>query len=158
MSAPTVLERLAGWWGQRHKATLRIVLSDYVLNGASSALGMFLVATIVYAFLGREAAAVANVGVIATLAPDLVAPRRGKLAQMVVCPLIGVPLFAVVLALDGQSLALGLFLVPATFFVFLAMAWGKRGAPIAIGVMLAVVFAMSLPPPEGSHQVLQRAF
>ena len=158
MSAPTVLERLAGWWGQRHKATLRIVLSDYVLNGASSALGMFLVATIVYAFLGREAAAVANVGVIATLAPDLVAPRRGKLAQMVVCPLIGVPLFAVVLALDGQSLALGLFLVPATFFVFLAMAWGKRGAPIAIGVMLAVVFAMSLPPPEGSHQVLLRTF
>ena len=76
MSAPTVLERLAGWWGQRHKATLRIVLSDYVLNGASSALGMFLVATIVYAFLGREAAAVANVGVIATLRP-IWWPRAG---------------------------------------------------------------------------------
>ena len=76
MSVATLSGRLVRWLIQRHKTALRTVLSDYVLNGASSALGMFLVATIVYAFLGAEAAAVANVGVIATLRP-IWWPRAG---------------------------------------------------------------------------------
>lgn len=148
---------LTRWLGaERRRRWLRVALSHYVLNGASCALGMFLVTALIHASLGEQAAAVATVGVIGALAPDLVGPRRGKLAQMVVEPLISLPLFWAVQRLHGHELALGLFLVPATFAVFLAMAWGKRGAPIAIGVMLAVVFSMSTPVATSADEAMWR--
>ena len=118
------------WLGaERRRRWLRVALSHYVLNGASCALGLFLVSGFMHAAFGAEAAAVATVGVIAALAADMVGPRRGKLAHMVVEPLIGVPLFWAVQRLHGHPFELGLLLVPATFVVFLGMAWGKRGTP-----------------------------
>ena len=150
---------LKRWLGAaRRQRVLRVALSDYVLNGASAAFGMLLVSTFMHALFGAEAAANATVGVIAALAPDLVGPRRGKLAHLAVAPLIGVPLFLAVQLLRGHPVGLGLFLVPATFLVFLGMAWGKRGAPVAIGVMLVMVFAMSTPVPTGAAQALMRTF
>ncbi len=150
-------DMLTRWLGAaRRERWLRVALSDYVLNGASAAFGMFLVSAIVHVLFGAEAAANATVGVIAALAPDQVGPRRGKLAHLVVAPLIGVPLFLAVQLLRGHPVGLGLFLVPATFLVFLGMAWGKRGAPVAIGVMLVMVFSMSTPVPTGAGQALTR--
>jgi uncharacterized membrane protein YccC len=52
---------------------------------------------------------------------------------------------------------LGALLMAATFLAFLGMAWGKRGAPVAIGVMLATIFALSTPPPANAHEALVRA-
>jgi uncharacterized membrane protein YccC len=149
---------LPGWLsGLRYRGVLRMLLSSYVLNGASCAIGMLLVTTLVGAVLGPVAAATANVGVIATLASDLVSPRRGKLAYVIAAPLIAVPLFLVVQLLRGQPVELGLFLVVATFVAFLGMAWGKRGAPVAIGAMLGgVIFALSTPPPQDAHEALVR--
>jgi len=46
--------------------------------------------------------------------------------------------------------------VPATFFAFLAMAWGKRCIPIAIAVMFSMIFSMATPTPTGMHQALER--
>ena len=149
--------RLARWLGAaRHQRVLRVALSHYVLNGASCAFGMLLVSALMHAVFGAEAAATATVGVIAALAPDVVGPRRGKLAHLVVAPLIGVPLFLAVQLLRAHPVALGLFLVAATFFVFLGMAWGKRGAPVAIGVMLVMIFSLSTPPASDSGQALAR--
>ena len=151
--------RLARWLGAaRHQRVLRVALSHYVLNGASCAFGMLLVSALMHAVFGAEAAATATVGVIAALAPDVVGPRRGKLAHLVVAPLIGVPLFLAVQLLRAHPVALGLFLVAATFFVFLGMAWGKRGAPVAIGVMLVMIFSLSTPPASDSGQALARTF
>ena len=145
------------WLGaERRRRWLRVALSHYVLNGASCALGLFLVSGFMHAAFGAEAAAVATVGVIAALAADMVGPRRGKLAHMVVEPLIGVPLFWAVQRLHGHPFELGLLLVPATFVVFLGMAWGKRGTPVAIGVMLAAVFSMSTPVPASPEEALVR--
>ena len=150
---------LAHWLGAvQHQRVLRVALSHYVLNGASCAFGMFLVSALMHAVFGAEAAATATVGVIAALAPDVVGPRRGKLAHMVVAPLIGVPLFLAVQLLRAHPVALGLFLVAATFVVFLGMAWGKRGAPVAIGVMLVMIFSLSTPPSTDSGQALLRTF
>ncbi|MDR2155803.1 MAG: FUSC family protein [Burkholderiaceae bacterium] len=148
---------LAGWLrGLRRQRTLRILLSSYVLNGVSCAMGMLLVSSVVRAAFGPAAGAMATVGVIATLAPDLVSPRRGKLAYLIASPLIGLPLLVAMQGLRGQPVALGIFLVAATFVSFLGMAWGKRGAPVAIGVMLTVVFGMSTPPPQDTHEALLR--
>ncbi|MFT4196270.1 FUSC family protein [Ottowia sp.] len=153
MNAPA----LPRWWsGARRRQALRALLSDYVLNGASVALGMLLVTALVHAALGAEAAANATVGVIVTLVADGVRARRGKFAQLAAGPLLGVPLFLAVQLLRHHPVELGLLLVPATFVAFLAMAWGKRGVPVAAGVMMAMLFAMAPPPPGSPHEALMR--
>ena len=154
MNAPTPPR----WWsGARRRQALRTLLSAHVLNGASVALGMFLVTALVHAWLGAEAAANATVGVITVLVADGVRPRRGKFAQLVAAPLIGIPLFLAVQLLRAHPVELGLLLVPATFIAFLGMAWGKQGMPVAVGVMLAMLFALAPAPPSGLHEALTRA-
>ena len=129
----------------RMQALRRVLLSHYVLNGLSSALGLLLIAASVHVWLGPLAGSAATVGVIVSIPPDGVAPRRGKFWHLLPAPLLSIPLFwAVQLLLDRPAL-LGLLVVPATFLVFLGMAWGKRGAPVAIAIMLAMVFAMAVP-------------
>ncbi len=93
---------------------------------------------------------------IVTAPPDLPGPRRGKFLQMLPAPLIGLPLFFAVQMLHAAPIRLGLLLVPATFLAFLAMAWGKRGIPIAIAVMFSMIFSMATPAPTGMADALQR--
>ncbi|MDR2127834.1 MAG: FUSC family protein [Burkholderiaceae bacterium] len=142
--------------GLQRARVLRVLLSDYVLNGASCALGMLLASLLMRAALGPMAAATATIGVIATLPPDLVTPRRGKLATMMIAPFISLPLFLAVQLLRSHPAGLGMLLVPATFLGFLCMAWGKRGAPVAIGVMLMIVFSMSTPVAASPAEALER--
>ena len=129
------------------RRALRVALSHYVLNGISVALGLLVISAAVYGWLGAFAASVAAVGVIVSGPPDVPAPRRGKFWHMLPAPLLGTPLFFTVQYLHHDPLALGLLLVPATFFIFLVMAWGKRGAPVAIALVFAVVFSIA----TGSH-------
>ena len=125
------------------RRVLRVALSHYVLNGISVALGLLVISAGVHWWLGAFAASAAAVGVIVSGPPDIPAPRRGKLWQMLPAPLLGTPLFFAVQYLHHDPLALGLLLVPATFFIFLVMAWGKRGAPVAISLMFAMVFSIA---------------
>jgi uncharacterized membrane protein YccC len=140
----------------RSRAAMRVALSHYIANGMSVAFGLLLISGGMHLWLGTLAASAASVGVIVTAPPDLTAPRRGKFFQMLPAPLIGLPLFFCVQLLHAEPLRLGLLLVPATFFAFLAMAWGKRGIPIAIAVMFSMVFSMATPTPADMHEALQR--
>ncbi len=130
----------------RLRAAVRVALSHYVANGVSVALGLLLISVAVHVWLGAAAAAAASVGVIVCSPPDLPGPRRGKLWQMLPAPLLGIPLFFAVQWLHGDPLHLGLLLVPGTFLAFLAMAWGRRGIPIAVAVMFSMVFSMAAAP------------
>ncbi|MFD2298883.1 FUSC family protein [Paracidovorax citrulli] len=130
----------------RLRAAVRVALSHYVANGVSVALGLLLISVAVHVWLGPAAAAAASVGVIVCSPPDLPGPRRGKLWQMLPAPLLGIPLFFGVQWLQGDPLHLGLLLVPGTFLAFLAMAWGRRGIPIAVAVMFSMVFSMAAAP------------
>ncbi|MVT36840.1 hypothetical protein GO497_03450 [Acidovorax citrulli] len=125
----------------RLRAAVRVALSHYV-----AALGLLLISVAVHVWLGPAAAAAASVGVIVCSPPDLPGPRRGKLWQMLPAPLLGIPLFFGVQWLQGDPLHLGLLLVPGTFLAFLAMAWGRRGIPIAVAVMFSMVFSMAAAP------------
>ncbi len=140
----------------RTRAFLRVALSHHVLNGLSVAFGLLLIAIGVHFWLGTFAASAVAVGVIVTAPPDLPGPRRGKFLQMLPAPLIGVPLFFAVQMLHAAPIRLGLLLVPATFLAFLAMAWGKRGIPIAIAVMFAMIFSMATPKPGGIAEAFER--
>lgn len=141
---------------ERGRAALRVALSHYVANGLSVALGLLLISGGVHLALGVAAAAAAGVGVIVTAPPDLPGPRRGKFWQMVPSPLVGLPLFFCVQLLHSAPLRLGLLLVPATFLAFVAMAWGKRGIPIAIAIMFSMIFSMATPAPTGMHEAVER--
>ncbi|PZQ61052.1 MAG: FUSC family protein, partial [Variovorax paradoxus] len=122
-----------------------MLLSADVACGLSVALGLLLISGGVHLWMGALAGASAATGVIVASPPDRPGPRRGKLRQMLPAPLLGLPLFFAVQMLHHAPWRLGLLLVPATFLAFLAMAWGKRGIPIAIAVMLAMVFSLATP-------------
>lgn len=130
---------------RRTRAGLRVLLSYYVANGLSAALGLLLISAGVHGLLGAAAASAASIGVIVCIPPDQPAPRRGKFWQLLPAALIGLPLFVAVQQLHAEPLQLGLLLVPATFIAFLAAAWGKRGIPVSMSIMFAVLFSMAVP-------------
>lgn len=130
---------------QRKRHALRVALSYYVTNGLSAALGLLLISAGVHLWLGDFAAAAASVGVVVCIPPDQPAPKRGKFWQLLPALLIGLPLFFGVQILHASPLGLGLLLVPASFMAFLAGAWGKRGLPISVSIMFAMVFSMAVP-------------
>ncbi len=145
----------------RLRTARRVLLSHYVANGAAGALGLLLISALVHLWLGSGAASAATVGAIVAIPPDMPAPRRGKLLHMLPAPLLALPLFLVVQRLHDEPWMLGLLIVPASFLAFLAMAWGKRGAPVAIAAVLALVFSMAVPAPaegEGWRVALTTTF
>ncbi len=136
------------------KAILRIALSHYVTNGLSAALGLLVISGTVHLLWGAFAAAAASVGVVVCIPPDQPAPQRGKFWQLVPAALLGLPLFFGVQVLHASPLSLGLLLVPASFLAFLAGAWGKRGLPISISIMFAMIFSMAVPDHTNSATTL----
>lgn len=128
----------------------RVLLSYYVANGAAAALGLLLISAAVHWGLGAAAAAAASIGVIVCIPPDQAAPAKGKLWSLLPAAVLGMPLFFAVQALRHDAWLLGLVLVPATFLAFLAGAWGKRGLPISMSVMFAMVFSMAFPDHSGA--------
>ena len=135
---------------QRKRQALRIALSYYVSNGMSAALGLLLISGTVHLLLGSFAAAAASVGVVVCIPPDQPAPQRGKFWQLLPALLLGLPLFYGVQVLHASPISLGLLLVPASFFAFLAGAWGKRGLPISVSIMFAMIFSMAVPDHRSS--------
>ncbi|HEY2254716.1 MAG TPA: FUSC family membrane protein [Variovorax sp.] len=140
----------------RGRAAMRVALGHYITSGIVVAFGLLLISGGVHLWLGAIAASTAAVGVLVSTPPDFPAPRRGKFLQMLPAPLIGLPLFFCVQLLHAEPLRLGLLLVPATFLAFLAMAWGKRGIPIAISVMFSMIFSIATPTPTGMEEALER--
>ena len=136
--------------GKRGRAALRAALSFYVLNGLSAALGLLVITSVIHLFLGAFAASAASIGVIVCIPPDQPAPKRGKFWQLLPAALIGLPLFVGVQVLHADPLRLGMLLVPASFFAFLAAAWGKRGIPLSVSIMFAMIFSMAVPDHSSS--------
>ena len=136
---------------RRVQAVLRVMLSHHVTIGLSAAFGLLLISGAVHLLLGPLAAAAAAVGVIVVIPPDQPAPRRGKFWQLLPAALIGTPLFFAVQWLHADPVWLTALLVSATFVTFLGAAWGKRGLPISISAMLAMILSMAVPA-NAPHQ------
>lgn len=132
----------------------RIAFSYYVTSGLCAAAGLFLVSAVMRMSLGSFAAAAASIGVIVVVPTDQPAPRAGKFWQMFPAALIGIPLFFAVRVLREEPAHLMLLLVPATFVAFLCAAWGRRGIPMSVSAMFAVLFAMAVPSRDGNSEAL----
>jgi uncharacterized membrane protein YccC len=136
------------------RTSLRVLLSSHVTNGLSAGAGLLLVSAIVHTLLGPAAAAAATVGVIVVTPPDYPAPRRGKFTHLLPAAVTGIPLFMAVQLLHRQPLPLWILLVAATFLAFLGAAWGKRGLPIAISAMFAMIFSLAAPSGGGTDAAM----
>ncbi len=127
------------------RAALRVGFSSYVLTGTSAAIGLFVISGTVHLLLGPLASGVAAVGVIACVPPDQPSPRRRKARQLLPAAFICIPLFFAIQVLQDEPVLLGLVIVPASFFAFLGAAWGKRGIPLSVSAMLAIILSMAVP-------------
>lgn len=134
---------------------MRLLLSAHVANGAVAATGLLLASALVHLVLGPVAGAAATTGVIVVTPPDQASPRKGKFGSMLPAALVGTPLFLATTQLRDDVLALSALLVGATFFAFLGAAWGKRGLPISVSAMFAMIFALAAPPPADNAAVWQ---
>ncbi len=123
-------------------------------SGLTAALGLLSISVGSRLLLGSFAAAAASIGVIVVVPTDQPAPRAGKFWQMFPAVLIGVPLFFGVRMLHADPWHLFLLLVPATFVAFLCAAWGRRGLPLSMSAMFAVVFALAVPARAQSAEAL----
>ncbi|MDB5893929.1 MAG: hypothetical protein JWQ88_1460, partial [Rhodoferax sp.] len=123
--------------------------------GLSVTLGLVLIMLLVYESAGLAGASSAAVGVLITSLPDVPAPRRRKLAQMLPAPLFGTPLFMLVQLIRDEELLLGVVLVAGTFLAVMLMAWGKRGGPLTISVIFSMLFSMAAPEPASLEAIAE---
>ncbi|WP_394791046.1 FUSC family protein [Rhodoferax sp.] len=148
---PTLADRLFA----RGERFLRIALSHYVTNGLSVTLGLVVIMLLVFESAGLAGASSAAVGVMITSLPDVPAPRRRKIMQMLPAPLLGTPLFMLVQLVRDDALALGVVIVAGTFLAVMVMAWGKRGGPITFSLLFSMLFSMAAPPVGELEQILE---
>ena len=131
---------------QRVHTVLRVMLSQYVANGLTVSLGLILIMLAIFESAGLAGATTAAVGVIITSLPDVPAPRKRKIMQMLPAPLIGTPLFVLTQLVRQDEWSLGIVLVAGTFLAVMMMAWGKRGGPICFSLLFSMLFSMAAPP------------
>jgi len=138
------------------RPALRVLLSSHVANGVAAGLGLLLVSALAHLLFGPAGSAAATVGVIVVTPPDQPAPRRGKFSQLLPAAVVAVPLFLATQLVHQRPLALWVLLVTATFVAFLGAAWGKRGLPIAISAMFAMLFSLAAPSDGGLDAALRQ--
>ena len=139
----------------RFDAFIRVALSYYVTSGLIAAVGLFVISAAVGFVFGSVAAATAGIAVIVVVPPDLPAPRRGKLWQLLPAVAIAPPLFFAARFLHADPWRLAMLLVPATFVAFLGAAWGRRGIPVSMSAMFALVFGMAVPAAAAADSPLR---
>jgi len=135
----------------RRAAWLRPLLGHRVLNGLAVGFGLACLSVFVYLLTGPVVAASASVGMLILSIGDQTSPARGKLRHIAPLLWMAAPLTLAVqlahLAPQSATLLIGALVCAGGFIGMLGTAWGLRGAPLGFALVLAIVFAMSTPPP-----------
>ena len=135
----------------RHALWLRMLLGHRVLNGLAVGVGLAVMSVLVYLAAGPIVAASASVGMLILSIGDQVSPARGKLRQIAPLLWMAAPMSAAVqfahLVPDHSTALIGALVALGGFIGMLGTAWGLRGGPLGFALVLAIVFAMSTPPP-----------
>lgn len=142
---------------QRFDRILRVALSQYVTNGLTVTLGLVLIMLAIFESAGLLGATTAAVGVLITSLPDLPAPRKRKIMQMLPAPVMGLPLFVLVQLVRQDPVFLGIVLVAGSFLAVMLMAWGKRGGPICFALLISMMFSMAAPPVASLEEIFEHA-
>jgi uncharacterized membrane protein YccC len=139
----------------RRAAWLRPLLGHRILNGLAVGFGLACLSVLVYLAAGATVAASASVGMLILSIGDQTAPARGKWRQMAPLLWLAAPMTLAVqlahLAPQHTTLLIGGLVCVGGFIGMLGTAWGVRGAPLGFALLLAIVFAMSTPPPPDAR-------
>lgn len=142
----------------RRAAWLRPLLGHRILNGLAVGFGLACLTVLVFVFAGDAIAASASVGMLILSIGDQTTPARGKLRQIAPLLWMAAPMTLAVqlahLVPQHATLLIGALVCIGGFIGMLATAWGVRGAPLGFALLLAIVFAMSTPPPPGWRSAL----
>lgn len=149
LERPTLAARMPA----RMRNALYVLLSQYVTNGLSVALGLLVILLIVATGFGTATAASAGVGVLIASMPDVASPRHRKLTEMLPAPLLATPMYALVQYVHHDALLLGIVIVLGTYGSVMLMSWGKRGGPITFAVLIAMILAIAEPAPGSLRQI-----
>ena len=135
----------------RHAVWLRLLLGHRVLNGLSVGFGLGLLSVLMFFVAGPVAAASASVGMLILSIGDQTSPARGKLRQIAPLLWLAAPMSLAVqlahLVPTYSTATIGAMVGLGGFVGMLGTAWGTRGGPLGFALLLAIVFAMSTPPP-----------
>ncbi len=128
-----------------------------MLNGITVALGVLLVQLLAGAAGGAGAALLASGGAIYASLADTPNPPARTWRRVGTAAAVGVLASVLVTALRGHSVWLGVLVVVLAFASAMLLAWGLRAGPISFVPILAVVFTMAGPAPEGWQAQLVHA-
>nr|HET7857753.1 FUSC family protein [Caldimonas sp.] len=124
------------------------LLPAYVVNGIAVAVGIGCIQLLALALVGAHAAALVVSGAVCASIADLPnAPSRtwhrvGAAALLSVLAALAVDL------VRGHPTALGIVVAVVAFVAMMALAWGARAGAVSFSPVLAMIFAMAVPPAE----------
>lgn len=121
-------------------------LSAFAINGIAVAIGIALVQGLVAAGAGHHAAQLALSGAVCASLADVPNTAARTVRRVLAAALLSL-LAATMVALFGpHRMVLGAGIVAVTFVAMMTMAWGARAGAVSFAPILALVFAMALPP------------
>ena len=124
------------------------LLPAYVVNGIAVAVGIGCIQIVARELAGAHAAALVVSGAACASIADLPnAPSRtwhrvGAAALLSVLAALAVDL------VRARPTALGLVVIAVAFVAMMALAWGARAGAVSFSPVLAMIFAMAVPPAE----------
>lgn len=121
-------------------------LPAHIVNGIVVAIGVGLAHGLFTALGGRHAAQMAIVGAVCASLADLPNTVDRTWNRVLAAGLLGSVCAATVILLEPHPLWLAAGIACLAFVGLMAMAWGPRAGPISFAPVLAMVFAMGMPP------------
>ncbi len=139
-----------GWPGLRRAPA-------HIVNGIIVSIGVGLAHGLFGAFAGRHAAQMAIVGAVCASLADLPNTVDRTWNRVLAAGLLG-SICAMVMLLEPHPFALAAGIAGIAFVGLMAMAWGPRAGPISFAPVLALVFAMGMPPEARSSAAATAGF
>ncbi|GAA4406144.1 FUSC family membrane protein [Quisquiliibacterium transsilvanicum] len=130
----------------------------HIVNGIVVSIGVGLAHGLFGAFAGRHAAQMAIVGAVCASLADLPNTVDRTWNRVLAAGLLGSICAAMVMLLEPHPFALAAGIAGIAFVGLMAMAWGPRAGPISFAPVLALVFAMGMPPEARSSAAATAGF
>lgn len=129
-------------------------LPSHAVNGLAVALGVGLIQLLVGALAGAQAAALALSGAVCASLADVPNTVPRTLSRVPVAAVLSLAATLLALLLQPVPWALGIAIALLGFGAMMTMAWGPRAGAVSFAPILALIFAMGVPPQAAPLPVL----
>ena len=124
------------------------LLPAYVVNGIAVAVGIGCIQIVARELAGAHAAALVVSGAACASIADLPNATSRTWHRVGAAALLSVLAALAVDLVRARPAALGLVVIAVAFVAMMALAWGARAGAVSFSPVLAMIFAMAVPPAE----------